>query len=69
MALRRYCEQSPKSVAEEILVDVLRRGESYGWAGELDELATIKRILRPFNVAYVDDMGGGWALSPERCAE
>jgi hypothetical protein len=57
---KKYREfQDPAGV---ILMDVYAHGKSEGWSGSLEELEQVKTKLAPFNVKYVDDFFGVWAI-------
>lgn len=51
-----------REAAVQIVEDVLGDGFSTGWSGSLEELETMKKILEPLNITYVDDMRGEWKL-------
>lgn len=58
---RNYNEEgSPESAAVLIASDIIYSGRSTGWCGSLEDLESIRNILKPFNIVYYDDLIGGW---------
>ena len=58
---RNYNEYSSLSLAAaQIAKEVVERNSSKNWCGSLEDLGEIKSILKPFNIAYVDDLVGEW---------
>lgn len=49
------------TIAHEVIVHKC----SSMWCGSLEDLDQLKDILRPYNIVYVDDMFGKWALKKE----
>lgn len=45
-----------------IASEVVRDGKSEGWSGRTEQMEAVAAKLAPFNIVYVDDMVGGWAL-------
>lgn len=63
-AARGYVsEGSPKDVAQLILTECIRTGQSSGWSGSESQRDQIAAMLEPFSVSYVDDMHGIWKNS------
>lgn len=54
---RRYYEPL-QACAAEIASEVVVSGKSTGWSGSIESCETVREILRPFNIEYVDDMSG-----------
>ncbi len=59
--MRSY-SNDPATDAALILAECVTRGRSTGWSGNLDHLAALEAVLAQFNVRYVDDMAGTWAV-------
>ena len=45
-----------------ILKEIVHSGKSNGWSGDSLRLDELEQILERFNVHYVDDFNGDWAL-------
>ena len=60
MNLKKYREYPNAALI--ILNDVFINGKSEGWSGSEKELEAVKEKLAPFNVKYVDDFTGRWAI-------
>lgn len=60
---RKYASSSAAHNAATILSEIALAGKSTGWAGSHEDLEALKVRLRPFNVRYVDDILGEWALT------
>lgn len=51
--------------ASEIAQEVVATGKSTGWSGyDYDFFLKLKEYLEKFNIIYVDDFIGEWALKP-----
>lgn len=61
MSARHYTTSAADDAAQ-ILADIARTGQSSMWAGTLGQVRERAESLKPFNVVYVDDMAGTWAL-------
>lgn len=59
---RRYEDYDADVCAELIVTECVISGSSQGWSGSLEELEAIKEICSDFNVKYVDDFLGKWAV-------
>lgn len=60
---RRYFKGHPLNDASDIASEVVLTGKSEGWCGDLEDLEEVKKVLRPFNIVYTDDMRGTWEHS------
>lgn len=59
---RFYSDSSPRSSAAEIAAEVIRTGQSSGWAARtLATLHAVEAILAPFGIEYACDFHGRWA--------
>jgi hypothetical protein len=58
---RRYTANSRDDAAA-IAAECVRSRKSTGWAGDIEHREAVEEILRPFNISYVDDMRGEWAV-------
>jgi hypothetical protein len=65
MSARKYSEPL-RACAAEIAEEVVFTGRSTGWSGTLEQCEEVQDILRPFNIAYVDDMLGEYAARPPK---
>ncbi len=62
-ANRKYADYSVKNATALILTEVVKNNVSGGWGGNQEQLEVIKSELKKYNVEYVDDMSGEWALA------
>jgi hypothetical protein len=46
-----------------IAAEVVRGGESVGWAGTVQEREAVAELLAPFGISYLDDIRGAWVRS------
>lgn len=61
MARRYYRLDSSEFGVGLILLECFTTGSSSGWcSNSIDELLTVKQILAPLGIHYVDDMYGRW---------
>lgn len=54
-------DHAAATIAHEVIVHKC----SARWCGSLEDLEQMQTILKPFNIVYVDDMSGKWALRKE----
>jgi hypothetical protein len=60
-----YSEFGLDNAAAAILADCAEKGKSTGWASNtIEELHVMETKLAPFNVKYVNDFYGEWAVRP-----
>lgn len=50
--------------ASAIAAECITHGESTGWSGTEEQQKAVAEVLRPFGIAYVDDMFGTWRHRP-----
>ena len=64
MTTRYYRDYYPlRSAAVDIIVECIECcGRSSGWAGSGEELEEVEKICNKYNVYYVNDFYGTWAL-------
>lgn len=54
--------ESVNECAADIARECVLKGESKGWCGSLEDLKELEKILTLFNIVYVDDICGTWAV-------
>lgn len=60
--IRKY-EKDVRKAAAIIAYEVIMTGESSGWvSSDFDFFKKLKEILSEFNIDYVDDLNGTWAV-------
>jgi len=60
---RNYNQQGAKESAAVILYECVKYGNSTGWCGSKEDLEEVENICNKFNVKYVSDYDGEWALA------
>jgi hypothetical protein len=60
---KKYADYSVKNAVALILTEVVKNKISGGWGGNQEQLDTFKLELKKYNVEYIDDMSGEWALA------
>lgn len=59
---RKYKDYTLKMCAAKIMYDIVLHGLSSGWSGDSEIVKELKFLLKNYNVHYVDDLYGEWAL-------
>lgn len=61
---RNYKNYGAQESARIIISECVRTGESSNWCGDESDFLEVSSICKKFNVRYVDDWTGTWAVRP-----